>query len=103
MKMGSLHAAQGGTPAHSWTAHGRDASRFPVSEEKEGNSGVVSPEEFKAGLNRKQELHQDKSGSAHWRQKFFPDPRVSHEPLDTRPVGTLLTCGWLSTGKSSEE
>lgn len=65
---------------------------------------MVSPEEFKAGLNRKQELHQDKSGSVHWRQKFFPDPRVSRcEPLDTRPVGTLLTCGLLSTGKSSEE
>lgn len=75
-----------------------------MSEEKEENSGVVSPEEFKAGLNRKQELHQDKNGSAHLRQKFFPDPRVSRcEPLDIRPVGTLLTCGLLSSGTASEE
>lgn len=77
-----------------------------VSEETEGNSCVLSPGEFKAGLNRKQELHQDKSGSAHWRQKFCPDPRVSHcGPLDPRSVGTLplLTCGLLSTGQSSEE
>lgn len=36
-----------------------------VSEETEGNSCVLSPGEFKAWLNRKQELHQDKSGSAH--------------------------------------
>lgn len=45
-----------------------------VSEETEGNSCVLSPGEFKAGLNRKQELHQDKSGSA----QTLGCPTVAH-------------------------
>lgn len=53
-----------------------------VSREKRESSCKVSPEELKAKLNRKQKLHQGKSGSAHWHPKPSGVTCVAHCTLD---------------------